>query len=61
MLQVAVHPLCELHQVKNTALLLKQSNGCKDLTYGEYVELLSYAASDYDNGQVTAKGKRQIY
>jgi hypothetical protein len=61
MLQVAVHPLCELRQVKNTALLLKQTNGGKDLTYDEYVQLLSYAASDYDNGQVPAKNKRQVY
>jgi hypothetical protein len=61
MLQVAVHPLRELRQVKNTALLLKQTNGGKDLTYDEYVQLLSYAASDYDNGQTPAKSKRQIY
>jgi hypothetical protein len=61
MLQVAVHPLRELRQVKNTALLLKQTNGGKDLTYNEYVQLLSYAASDYDNGQTPAKSKGQIY
>jgi hypothetical protein len=30
MLQVAVHPLCELRQVKNTALFLKKAGG-KDL------------------------------
>jgi hypothetical protein len=41
MLQVAIHPLCKLRQVKNTALLIKQS----------------YAASNYDNGQVPAKSK----
>jgi hypothetical protein len=46
MLQVTVHPLHELQQVKNTALLLKQANGGKDLTYDEYVQLLSNAASD---------------
>jgi hypothetical protein len=42
-------------------LLLKQSNGGKDLPYDEYVQLLSYAASDYDNGQVPTKGKWQVY
>jgi hypothetical protein len=61
MLQVAVHPLRELRQVKNTVLLLKQTNEGKDLTYVKYVQLLSYAASDYDNGQVPAKNKRQVY
>jgi hypothetical protein len=61
MLQVAVHPLCELRQVKNTALLLKQTNGGKDLTYDKYVQLLSYAASAYDNGQTPAKNKLQVY
>jgi phage gpG-like protein len=61
MLQVAVHPLRELRQVKNTALLLKQTNGGKDLMYDKYIQLLSYAASEYDNGQVPAKNKRQVY
>jgi hypothetical protein len=61
MLQVAVHPLRELPQVKNTALLLKQTNGGKDLTYDKYIQLLSYAASNYDNGQTPMKSKRQIY
>jgi hypothetical protein len=61
MFQVAVHPLRELRQVKNTALLLKQTNGGKDLTYNEYVQLLSYAASDYDNGQIPVKNKWQVY
>jgi hypothetical protein len=61
MLQVAVHPLRELRQVKNIALLIKQTNGGKDLTYKECVQILSYAASDYDNGQVPAKNKRQVY
>jgi hypothetical protein len=60
MLQVAAHPLRELRQVKNTALLLKQTNGGKDLTYDEYVQLLSYAASDFDNGQTPVKNKCQI-
>jgi hypothetical protein len=46
---------------KNTALLLEQTNGGKDLTYDEYVHLLSYAASDYDNGQVLTKGKKEVY
>jgi hypothetical protein len=61
MRQVAVHPLRELRQVKNTALLLKQTNGGKDLTYDEYLQLLSYAASNYDNGLVPAKNKRQVF
>jgi hypothetical protein len=61
MLQVAVHPLCQLLQVKNMALLLKQTNGGNALTYDEYVQLLSFVASDYDNGQVPVKGKRQVY
>jgi hypothetical protein len=61
MLQVAVHPLRELRQVKNTALQIKQTNGGKDLTYDEYVQLLSYAASDYDSGQVPPKNKRQVH
>jgi hypothetical protein len=58
MRQVAVHPLRELRQVKNTALLIKQTNGGKDLMYDKYVQLLSYAASGYDNSQVPAKSKR---
>jgi hypothetical protein len=58
MLQVAVHPLHELRQVKNTALLLKQTNRGKDLTYDKYIQLLLYAASDYDN---PTKNKRQVY
>jgi hypothetical protein len=61
MIQVAVHPLRELHQVKNTALLIKQTNGGKNLTYDEYIQLLSYTASDYDNSQVPAKSRRQLY
>jgi hypothetical protein len=61
MRQVAVHPLRELRQVKNTALLIKQTNGGKDLMYDKYVQLLSYAASGYDNSQVPAKSKRQVY
>jgi hypothetical protein len=36
-------------------------NGGKDLTYDEYVQLLSHAASNYNNGQIQAKGKRQVY
>jgi hypothetical protein len=60
MLQVAVHPLRESRQVKNTALLLKQTNGGKDLTYDEYIQILLYAASNYDNGQAPAKNKRQV-
>jgi hypothetical protein len=57
MLQVAVHPLLELRQVKNTALLLKQANGGKDLRYNEYIQLLSHAASDYNNCQIGTKEK----
>jgi hypothetical protein len=61
MLQVTIHPLCELQQVKNAALLIKQANSGKDLTYDEYVQLLTHAASDYNNVQIKAKGKRQVY
>jgi hypothetical protein len=61
MLQVKEHPLNELRQVKNTALLIKQANNGKDLTYDEYIQLLTHAASDYDNFQVKAKSKRQVY
>jgi hypothetical protein len=53
--------LRELRQVKNTALLIKQANSGKDLTYDEYVQLLTHTASNYDNGQIKAKGKRQVY
>jgi hypothetical protein len=52
MLQVTVHPLHELRQVKNAALLIKEANYGKDLTYDEYVQLLAHAASDYDNVQI---------
>jgi hypothetical protein len=52
-----VAPLREPRQVKNTALLLKQTNGVKELTYDEYVQLLSFSTSDYNNGQVPSKGK----
>jgi hypothetical protein len=61
MLQVTVHPLRKLRQVKNTALLIKQANSGKDLMYDEYVQLLTHAASDYNNVQIKAKGKRQVY
>jgi hypothetical protein len=61
MLQVTVHPLRELQQVKNTALLIKQANSGKDLTYDKYVLLLSHAASNYNNVQIKAKSKRQVY
>jgi hypothetical protein len=37
MLQVTIHPLRELRQVKNMALLIKQANSGKDLTYDKYV------------------------
>jgi hypothetical protein len=56
-LQVTVHLLRELRQVKNTALLIKQANNGKDLMYDEYVQLLAHVASDYDNVQIKAKGK----
>jgi hypothetical protein len=46
MLQVTIHPLCELQQLKNTALLIKQGNSGKNLTYDEYVQLLTHAASN---------------
>jgi hypothetical protein len=49
MLQVTIHPLRELQQVKNTVLLIKQANNGKDIMYDEYVQLLAHAASDYNN------------
>jgi hypothetical protein len=61
MLQVTVHPLRELRQVKNMALLIKQANSGRDLTYDEYVQQLTHAASNYDNVQIKVKGKRQVY
>jgi hypothetical protein len=61
MLQVTVHPVRELRQVKNTALLLKQANSGKDPMYDEYLQLLLHTAPDYDNGQIHANGKRQVY
>jgi hypothetical protein len=61
MLQVTVHPLRELRQIKNTSLLIKQANNGKDLTYDEYVQLLAHAPSDYDNVLIKAKGKRHVY
>jgi hypothetical protein len=59
MLQATVHPLRELQQVKNTAPLIKQANSGKDLTYDNYLQLLAHAASDYDNVQIKANGKRR--
>jgi hypothetical protein len=44
----------------NMALQLKQDNKGKDLTYYEYIQLLSHAASDYDNIEIKAKGKLQV-
>jgi hypothetical protein len=61
MLQVTVHSLQEIQKVKNTALLIKQANNGKDLTYNEYVQLLEPAASNYNNVQIKAEGKRQVY
>jgi hypothetical protein len=61
MLQVAVHPIWELRHVKIMALLLKQANRGKDITYNEYIQLLSHAASDYNNSQIGMKGKGQVY
>jgi hypothetical protein len=43
------------------AFLFKQASSGKDLTYNKYVQLLAHAASDYDNVQIKAKGKRQVY
>jgi hypothetical protein len=59
--KLAIHPLRELQQVKNTALLLKQANMGKDLMHNEYVQLLSHAAYDYDNIQIKVKGTKQVY
>jgi hypothetical protein len=47
--------------VKNTALLIKQANSGKDVSYDKYVQLLTHAASDYNNIQIKVKGKRQVY
>jgi hypothetical protein len=47
MLQMAVHPIQEFHQVKATAMLLKFPTR-KDLDYEEYSALLLSTASDYD-------------
>jgi hypothetical protein len=43
------------------ALLVKQVNSGKDLTYDKYVQLLTHAASNYNNVQIKANGKRQVY
>jgi hypothetical protein len=43
------------------ALLIKQTKSGKDLTYDEYMQLLAHAASNYNNNQIKAKGKRQVY
>jgi hypothetical protein len=61
MLQVAVNPLRKLRQVNSTERLLKQTNWGKDLMYNEYIQLLSYASSDYNIGQIPAKSKQQVY
>jgi hypothetical protein len=42
------------------ALLIKQANNGKDLTYDTNVQLLIHTASDYDNIQIKVKGKRQV-
>jgi hypothetical protein len=60
MLQTAVHPLQELHQVKATAALLKVHTQ-QDLTYDAYSTLLLATTSDYDSKNVVNKGKRQVY
>jgi hypothetical protein len=56
MLQTAVHPLQELHQVKATVALLKFHTQ-KDLDYDAYFSLLLSTASDYDRKHVLSKGK----
>jgi hypothetical protein len=43
------------------ALMIKQANSGKNHMYDEYVQLLAHAASDYDNVQIKAKAKRQVY
>jgi hypothetical protein len=61
MLHITLHPLHQIRQVKNTALLIKQANSGKDLTYDEYIQVLTHTASIYHNVQIKAKGKRQVY
>jgi hypothetical protein len=58
MLQTAVHPLQELHQVKAMAAFLKVQTQ-KD--YDAYSYLLLSTGSDYDSKHSVSKGKRQIY
>jgi hypothetical protein len=56
MLQTAVHPIQELHQVKATAALIKVHTQ-KDLDYNAYYSLLLSTASNYDSKHVVNKGK----
>jgi hypothetical protein len=60
MLQTAVHPPQELHQVKATTALLK-AHTKKDLDYEAYSTLLLSAATDCDSKHMTNKGKRIVY
>ena len=56
MLENAVHPIAELHQVKNNADLQKTNSG-RTLTYDEYLSLLLSAAAAYDNQFAAKKAK----
>jgi hypothetical protein len=60
MLQNAVHGIDELRQVKNTAELIKVNSG-KDITYDQYVDLLTSAAAAYDNQFKSMRNKRQVF
>jgi hypothetical protein len=60
MLQMAVHPIQELCQVKSTAMLLKVHTN-KDLDYEQYSALSLSTATHYDSKLVGTKGKRQVY
>jgi hypothetical protein len=59
MLQVAVHGINKLQQVKNTAGLMGAASGTT-LTYNEYTSLLMAAASAYDEQIKAKKAKRHV-
>ena len=60
MLENAVMPIDELHQVKTTADLDTTKSG-QTLTYDEYVNLLKSAAQVYDKRFEPKRSKRQVY
>jgi Reverse transcriptase (RNA-dependent DNA polymerase) len=60
MLEVAVHGLSELRQVKNNADLEKTKTG-QSLKFDEYTSLLLSAASAYDSQFATKRIKHQVF